>query len=137
MSECLAGWPLSPKSHCENEGYNSADEQGAFYGLPYDNAEKEHQFEIDIRHLKAVNKSSQIKDEGTKSYKRPEARSTSLMTITLIQTTGDSVNQGGALLGYELDQLENPSPLETEARVRSSLPVKRSEVLWKQPLYLR
>ncbi|GKD59762.1 hypothetical protein Tco_1297271 [Tanacetum coccineum] len=94
MSECLAGWPLSPKSHCENEGYNSADEQGAFYGLPYDNAEKEHQFEIDIRHLKDR-------------------------------------------LGYELDQLENPSPLETEARVRSSLPVKRSEVLWKQPLYLR
>ncbi|GJY55932.1 probable protein phosphatase 2C 6 isoform X1 [Tanacetum coccineum] len=31
---------------------------------------------------------------------------------------------------------KNPS-LETEAKVRSSLPAKRSEVLWKQSLYLR
>nr|GEW02185.1 putative inactive cadmium/zinc-transporting ATPase HMA3 [Tanacetum cinerariifolium] len=32
---------------------------------------------------------------------------------------------------------KNPSPLETQARFRSSLPAKRPEVLWKQPLYLR
>ncbi|KAK9062407.1 hypothetical protein SSX86_019593 [Deinandra increscens subsp. villosa] len=43
--------PSSPKSHGDNEGYNSADEQIPCYGSLYDNAEREHQFEIDIKRL--------------------------------------------------------------------------------------
>ncbi|XP_076906382.1 OVARIAN TUMOR DOMAIN-containing deubiquitinating enzyme 6-like [Bidens hawaiensis] len=44
--------PSSPKSHGDNEGYNSADEQVPSYGSSYDNAERDRQFEIDIRRLK-------------------------------------------------------------------------------------
>ncbi|XP_076934557.1 OVARIAN TUMOR DOMAIN-containing deubiquitinating enzyme 6-like [Bidens hawaiensis] len=44
--------PSSPKSHGDNEGYNSADEQIPCYGSSYDNAERDRQFEIDIRRLK-------------------------------------------------------------------------------------
>ncbi|KAJ0703284.1 putative ubiquitinyl hydrolase 1 [Helianthus annuus] len=42
----------SPKSHGDNEGYNSADEQIPCYGSSYDNAERDRQFEIDIRRVK-------------------------------------------------------------------------------------
>nr|XP_043633291.1 OVARIAN TUMOR DOMAIN-containing deubiquitinating enzyme 6 isoform X2 [Erigeron canadensis] len=42
----------SPRAHCENDGYNSADEQNQCYGSSYDDAERERQFEIDIRRTK-------------------------------------------------------------------------------------
>ncbi|KAJ0655939.1 putative ubiquitinyl hydrolase 1 [Helianthus annuus] len=42
----------SPKSHGDNEGYNSADEQIPCYGSSYDNTERDRQFEIDIRRVK-------------------------------------------------------------------------------------
>ncbi|KAI3794764.1 hypothetical protein L1987_37401 [Smallanthus sonchifolius] len=44
--------PSSPKCHGDSEGYNSADEQTPCYGSLYDNAEREHQFEVDIKRLK-------------------------------------------------------------------------------------
>ncbi|CAI9778321.1 unnamed protein product [Fraxinus pennsylvanica] len=46
--------PSSPRSHCENEGYNSADEQGPCYSSSYDDAERERQFEIDLRRVKGL-----------------------------------------------------------------------------------
>ncbi|XAR60157.1 Ubiquitinyl hydrolase 1 [Bertholletia excelsa] len=46
--------PSSPRSHCENEGYNSADEQSPCFGSCYDDAERERQFEIDIRCAKGL-----------------------------------------------------------------------------------
>lgn len=42
----------SPRSHSENDGYNSADEQNPNYGSSYNDAERERQFEIDIRRTK-------------------------------------------------------------------------------------
>ncbi|XP_028756791.1 OTU domain-containing protein 5-B [Neltuma alba] len=44
--------PSSPRSHNENEGYNSADEQSSCFVSSYDNLERERQFEIDIRRAK-------------------------------------------------------------------------------------
>ncbi|TYH09834.1 hypothetical protein ES288_A07G129200v1 [Gossypium darwinii] len=41
--------PSSPRSHSENEGYNSADEQSPCFVSSYGDAERERQFEIDIR----------------------------------------------------------------------------------------
>lgn len=46
--------PTSPRSHCEPEGYNSADEQNPRYGPSYDDAERERRFEIDIRRAKGL-----------------------------------------------------------------------------------
>ncbi|GAB4859803.1 OVARIAN TUMOR DOMAIN-containing deubiquitinating enzyme 6 [Ancistrocladus abbreviatus] len=46
--------PSSPRSHCESEGYNSADEQNACFGSSYDDMERERQFEIDIRRVKGL-----------------------------------------------------------------------------------
>ncbi|GJV45283.1 CAAX prenyl protease 1 [Tanacetum coccineum] len=43
----------------------------------------------------------------------------------------------GGVMIWSQGWISYPSPLETEARVRSSLPAKRPEVLGKQPLYLR
>uniref|UniRef100_A0A0C9S8U2 ubiquitinyl hydrolase 1 n=1 Tax=Wollemia nobilis TaxID=56998 RepID=A0A0C9S8U2_9CONI len=43
--------PSSPRSYGDGEGYNSADEQSPCFGA-YDDAEREHQFEIDIRRAK-------------------------------------------------------------------------------------
>lgn len=40
--------PSSPRSYGDGEGYNSADEQSTCFGS-YDDAERERQFEIDIR----------------------------------------------------------------------------------------
>ncbi|XP_054815577.1 OVARIAN TUMOR DOMAIN-containing deubiquitinating enzyme 6-like [Prosopis cineraria] len=44
--------PSSPRSHNENEGYNSADEQSPCFVSSYDDLERERQFEIDIRRAK-------------------------------------------------------------------------------------
>ncbi|CAK9172894.1 unnamed protein product [Ilex paraguariensis] len=46
--------PSSPRSHCENEGYNSADEKSPCFGSSYHDAERERQFEIDIRRVKGL-----------------------------------------------------------------------------------
>ncbi|GFP92270.1 otu domain-containing protein 5 [Phtheirospermum japonicum] len=46
--------PSSPRSHCEGEGYNSADEQGPCFGSSYDDSERERQFEIDLRRVKVA-----------------------------------------------------------------------------------
>lgn len=45
--------PSSPRSHGDGEGYNSADEQSPCYGS-YDDAERERQFEIDIRRSRGL-----------------------------------------------------------------------------------
>ncbi|XP_050883402.1 OVARIAN TUMOR DOMAIN-containing deubiquitinating enzyme 6 isoform X2 [Lathyrus oleraceus] len=44
--------PSSPKAHSESEGYNSADEQNPCYVSSYADAERERQFEIDIKRVK-------------------------------------------------------------------------------------
>ncbi|KAL9267864.1 OVARIAN TUMOR DOMAIN-containing deubiquitinating enzyme 6-like protein [Drosera capensis] len=44
--------PSSPRSHCESEGYNSADEQNTCFVSSYEDMERERQFEIDIRRAK-------------------------------------------------------------------------------------
>ncbi|XP_059300336.1 OVARIAN TUMOR DOMAIN-containing deubiquitinating enzyme 6-like [Lycium ferocissimum] len=46
--------PSSPRSHCESEGYNSADEQNPNFGSSRNDVEREHQFEIDIRRAKGL-----------------------------------------------------------------------------------
>ncbi|XP_022756001.1 OTU domain-containing protein 5-B-like [Durio zibethinus] len=46
--------PSSPRSHGESEGYNSADEQNPCFVSSYDDAERERQFEIDIRRAKGL-----------------------------------------------------------------------------------
>ncbi|GLJ55471.1 hypothetical protein SUGI_1191150 [Cryptomeria japonica] len=43
--------PSSPRSYGDGEGYNSADEQSTCFGS-YDDAERERQFESDIRHAR-------------------------------------------------------------------------------------
>ncbi|KAL2485576.1 OTU-like cysteine protease family protein [Abeliophyllum distichum] len=54
--------PSSPRSHCENEGYNSADEQSPCYSSSYDDAEREHQFEIDLRRVKGLEVRKMLQD---------------------------------------------------------------------------
>ncbi|XP_056683968.1 OVARIAN TUMOR DOMAIN-containing deubiquitinating enzyme 6 isoform X1 [Spinacia oleracea] len=49
-----ASRPSSPRSHCESEGYNSADEQIPSFGSSYYDLERERQFEIDIRRAKGL-----------------------------------------------------------------------------------
>ncbi|XP_037485554.1 OVARIAN TUMOR DOMAIN-containing deubiquitinating enzyme 6-like [Triticum dicoccoides] len=44
--------PSSPRSLADCEGYNSADEQGACYTSSYDDSEREHMFEHDLRRVK-------------------------------------------------------------------------------------
>lgn len=55
-SRRATAWPVvstgSPRPHPENDGYNSADEQNPCFGSSYDDAERERQFEIDIRRTK-------------------------------------------------------------------------------------
>ncbi|KAF3619117.1 hypothetical protein FXO38_20285 [Capsicum annuum] len=46
--------PSSPRSHCESEGYNSADEQKPNFGSSRNDVERDHQFEIDIRRAKGL-----------------------------------------------------------------------------------
>ncbi|GAB2274585.1 hypothetical protein Dimus_009353 [Dionaea muscipula] len=54
--------PSSPRSHCESEGYNSADEQNPCYGSSYDDLERERQFEIDIRRAKGLEVRRMLED---------------------------------------------------------------------------
>ncbi|RAL45988.1 hypothetical protein DM860_006142 [Cuscuta australis] len=54
--------PSSPRSHCESEGYNSADEQSPSPGPSYDDAERERQFEIDLRRAKGLEVKKMLED---------------------------------------------------------------------------
>ncbi|CAK9184695.1 unnamed protein product [Ilex paraguariensis] len=54
--------PSSPRSHCENEGYNSADEQNPCFGSSYGDAEREREFEIDIRRIKGLEVKRMLED---------------------------------------------------------------------------
>lgn len=54
--------PSSPRSHCESEGYNSADEQGPCFGSSYDDTERERQFEMDIRRVKGLEVKKMLED---------------------------------------------------------------------------
>ncbi|KAI4373608.1 hypothetical protein MLD38_011716 [Melastoma candidum] len=53
--------PSSPRSRCENEGYNSADEQGSCF-VSYEDLERERQFEIDIRRVKGLEVKRMLED---------------------------------------------------------------------------
>lgn len=53
--------PSSPRSHCESEGYNSADEQGSCF-VSYDDLERERQFEIEIRRSKGLEVKRMLED---------------------------------------------------------------------------
>lgn len=53
--------PSSPRSHCESEGYNSADEQGPRF-VSYDDSERERQFEIEIRRIKGFEVKRMLED---------------------------------------------------------------------------
>lgn len=52
----------SPRSHCESEGYNSADEQTPSFGSSYYDLERERQFEIDIRRAKGLEVKRMLED---------------------------------------------------------------------------
>lgn len=54
--------PSSPRSHCESEGYNSADEQNPCYGPSYHDIERERQFELDIRRSKGLEVKRMLED---------------------------------------------------------------------------
>ncbi|KAF7805728.1 OTU domain-containing protein 5 [Senna tora] len=54
--------PSSPRSHCENEGYNSADEQNPCFVSSYDDLGREQQFEIDIRRAKGFEVKKMMED---------------------------------------------------------------------------
>ncbi|KAL9171469.1 hypothetical protein ABFS82_04G210800 [Erythranthe guttata] len=53
--------PSSPRSH-EGEGYNSSDEQSPCFSSSYDDAEREHQFEIDLRRVKGLEVRKMLED---------------------------------------------------------------------------
>ncbi|KAG9459028.1 hypothetical protein H6P81_003536 [Aristolochia fimbriata] len=54
--------PSSPRSFGEAEGYNSADEQSPGFRSSYDDAEKERQFELDIRRVKGFEVKRMVED---------------------------------------------------------------------------
>ncbi|CAN1251971.1 OVARIAN TUMOR DOMAIN-containing deubiquitinating enzyme 6 [Linum perenne] len=54
--------PSSPRSHVDNEGYNSADEQNPCYTSSYNDLERERQFEIDIRRSKGLEVKRMLED---------------------------------------------------------------------------
>ncbi|KAF9676344.1 hypothetical protein SADUNF_Sadunf09G0128900 [Salix dunnii] len=54
--------PSSPRSHGENEGYNSGDEQNPCSVSSYDDFERERQFEIDIRRSKGLEVKKMLED---------------------------------------------------------------------------
>ncbi|XP_058088037.1 OVARIAN TUMOR DOMAIN-containing deubiquitinating enzyme 6 isoform X2 [Magnolia sinica] len=54
--------PSSPRSYGEGEGYNSADEQSPCFGSSYDDAERERQFELDIRRTKGLEVKRMVED---------------------------------------------------------------------------
>ncbi|XP_076935422.1 OVARIAN TUMOR DOMAIN-containing deubiquitinating enzyme 6-like [Bidens hawaiensis] len=58
----VEGRSSSPRSHCENDGYNSADEQNPCYGSSYGDAERERQFELDIRRTKGYEVKRMLED---------------------------------------------------------------------------
>ncbi|KZV17371.1 OTU domain-containing protein 5-B-like [Dorcoceras hygrometricum] len=62
MSSPTGSRPSSPRSHCEGEGYNSADEQHTCYSSSYDDAEREHQFETEIRLVKGLEVRKMLED---------------------------------------------------------------------------
>ncbi|CAN4119192.1 unnamed protein product [Withania somnifera] len=53
--------PSSPRSHCESEGYNSADEQNPNFGSSYDDV-REKQFEMDLRRSKGLEVKKMLED---------------------------------------------------------------------------
>ncbi|XP_021720524.1 OTU domain-containing protein 5-like [Chenopodium quinoa] len=57
-----ASRPSSPRSHCESEGYNSADEQTPTFGSSFYDLERERQFEIDIRRAKGLEVKRMLED---------------------------------------------------------------------------
>uniref|UniRef100_A0A803LXQ8 ubiquitinyl hydrolase 1 n=1 Tax=Chenopodium quinoa TaxID=63459 RepID=A0A803LXQ8_CHEQI len=57
-----ASRPSSPRSHCETEGYNSADEQTPTFGSSFYDLERERQFEIDIRRAKGLEVKRMLED---------------------------------------------------------------------------
>ncbi|KAE8691729.1 casparian strip membrane protein [Hibiscus syriacus] len=54
--------PSSPRSHRESDGYNSSDEQNPCFVSSYDDAERERQFEIDIRLAKGLEVKRMLED---------------------------------------------------------------------------
>ncbi|XP_075521994.1 OVARIAN TUMOR DOMAIN-containing deubiquitinating enzyme 6 [Primulina tabacum] len=54
--------PSSPRSLYDGDGYNSADEQSPCFSSSYDDAEKEHQFEFDIRRVKGLEVRKMLED---------------------------------------------------------------------------
>ncbi|KAJ4845135.1 OVARIAN TUMOR DOMAIN-containing deubiquitinating enzyme 6 [Turnera subulata] len=54
--------PSSPRSHGDNDGYNSADEQNSCLVSSYDDVERERQFEIDIRRSKGLEVKRMMED---------------------------------------------------------------------------
>ncbi|KAI3997278.1 hypothetical protein MKX01_009122 [Papaver californicum] len=52
----------SPRAYGEAEGYNSADEQSHCFGPSYDDAERERQFELDIRRGKGLEVKRMLED---------------------------------------------------------------------------
>ncbi|GAA0147915.1 cysteine protease [Lithospermum erythrorhizon] len=54
--------PSSPHGHCDGEGYNSSDEHGPCFRSSYDDAERERQFEIDIRRAKGLEVKKMLED---------------------------------------------------------------------------
>ncbi|KAJ7981197.1 OTU domain-containing protein 5-like [Quillaja saponaria] len=57
-----ASRPSSPRSHNENEGYNSADEQNPCFTSSYGDLERERQFEIDVRRVKGLEVKRMLED---------------------------------------------------------------------------
>ncbi|GMI89023.1 otubain-like deubiquitinase 1 [Hibiscus trionum] len=54
--------PSSPRSHGESEGYNSADEQSPCFVSSYGDAERERQFELEIRRAKGLEVKRMLED---------------------------------------------------------------------------
>ncbi|XP_073269994.1 OVARIAN TUMOR DOMAIN-containing deubiquitinating enzyme 6-like [Primulina huaijiensis] len=62
MASPTGSRPSSPRSHCEGEGYNSADEQHARFSSSYDDAERERQFETELRRVKGLEVRKMLED---------------------------------------------------------------------------
>ncbi|PIA59224.1 hypothetical protein AQUCO_00400241v1 [Aquilegia coerulea] len=54
--------PSSPRSYGEGEGYNSADEQNPCFGSTCNDAERERQFELDLRRAKGLEVKRMLED---------------------------------------------------------------------------
>ncbi|XP_073291875.1 OVARIAN TUMOR DOMAIN-containing deubiquitinating enzyme 6-like [Primulina huaijiensis] len=62
MSSPTESRPASPRSHCEGEGYNSSDEQHTCFSSSYDDAEREHQFETELKRVKGLEVRKMLED---------------------------------------------------------------------------